>query len=158
MKGSHRDTHLGENITPISSQKPDRYLCVTHSPGEEMRTHAATHGRIHAEVRCVHLTHLQTRRHLAGIEELLCLHTSPSLRSSSTQPQSRHYNWENKNTIKRLKGGNRRLPSFFSPSLPSTLPLSLCQMFTFPPWKERDVDRQGEKRKKSGRGEGSQGL
>lgn len=41
----------------------------------------------------------------------------------------------------------------------SILLLSLCtKCLPSPPWKERDVDRQGEKRKKSGRGEGSQGL
>lgn len=67
------------NTHPLIENQRDSYTCThTHSPGNR----DGTHTRIQPPDGKQH-------RHLAGIEALICLHTSPSLRSSSTQPQSR---------------------------------------------------------------------
>ena len=111
MKGSHTHTHThintpGGNIHArnqtwkIPTHTPERltWLGNTWAHSYTWRfAHGCTHKSADASHTRTHTnthTHTHTRweqhRHLAGIEALFCLQTSPSLHSSSTQPQSRH--------------------------------------------------------------------
>lgn len=101
---------------------------------------------------CITHTHAprwKQHRHLAGIETPFCLHTSPSvvIPHAATKPPLKLRKQKHK------RKGQQAVSIPLPPFLPF-LHRSGTKCLPLPPtplWKERDADRHGEKRKKSGR-------
>lgn len=129
-------------------RKPVRKnLCTHKHTCLERRWKRSMCARLHREV-CtqMHLhtplhshTHKHTLTHLAGIEELLCLHTSPSsalILLAATKPALKLGKQKHNKEAKR---GQQAASILLPPSLPSSLPLALCapNVYLPPCWKEK---------------------
>lgn len=136
------------NTHPLIENQRDSYTC-THTLTWERRRNTHSHTTPRWET-----TQTPGRHWSADLFAYLSL--SALILHTATKPPLTLAKQKHKKEAKRGQQAAYILLPPIPPFHPSSV--SLYQMFTFPPWKERDVDRQGEKRKKSGRGEGSQGL